>query len=115
MKITAIESVLLRVPTPKPIALEFPHQGLVVALIHTDQGLTGLGYSLASPTMTQVYGPHVEGHRLAGWGGAGGSLVLNDLDARMTVAFSGTISSASAHARTWTGSGTRPAAAAAPT
>src|SRR6266581_5304352 len=47
MKITAIESMLLRVPTPKPISLEFPQQGLVVALIHTDQGLTGLGYSLA--------------------------------------------------------------------
>ncbi|MBM3220152.1 MAG: mandelate racemase/muconate lactonizing enzyme family protein [Candidatus Rokubacteria bacterium] len=47
MKITAVESMLLRVPTPKPIALEFPQQGLVTTLIHTDQGVTGLGYSLA--------------------------------------------------------------------
>jgi CubicO group peptidase (beta-lactamase class C family) len=47
----------------------------------------GLGYSLASPWVTQVYGPRVEGHRLAAWGGSGGSFVMNDLDARMTVAF----------------------------
>jgi L-alanine-DL-glutamate epimerase-like enolase superfamily enzyme len=47
MKITAIDSFVLRIPTPKPIALEFPEHRLVVANIHTDQGLTGLGYSLA--------------------------------------------------------------------
>lgn len=47
MKVTAIESLVLRVPTPKPIALDYPEQGLVVAEIRTDEGLTGLGYSLA--------------------------------------------------------------------
>jgi D-arabinonate dehydratase len=47
MKITAIESFLLRVPTPHPIALEFAEHKLVIANIHTDEGLTGLGYSLA--------------------------------------------------------------------
>lgn len=47
MKVTAVESFVLRVPTPKPIALEYPEQKLVVALIRTDEGLTGLGYSLA--------------------------------------------------------------------
>jgi CubicO group peptidase (beta-lactamase class C family) len=47
----------------------------------------GLGYALASPAMTTIYGPHVEGHRLAAWGGSGGSFVMNDLDARMTVAY----------------------------
>src|SRR6266403_5416296 len=47
MKITAIDSFVLRVPNPKPIALEFPEQKLVVATIATDEGLTGLGYSLA--------------------------------------------------------------------
>ena len=47
----------------------------------------GLGYSLASPAVTQVYGPSVDGHRLAFWGGSGGSFVMNDLDERMTVAF----------------------------
>lgn len=47
MKVTAIESLVLRVPTPKPIALDYPEHGLVVAEIRTDEGLTGLGYSLA--------------------------------------------------------------------
>src|SRR5215216_5947065 len=47
MKITAIDSFILRVPNQKPIALEFPEQKLVVALIRTDDGATGLGYSLA--------------------------------------------------------------------
>ncbi len=47
MKVTAIESLVLRVPTPKPIALEFPEHKLVVATIQTDEGLSGLGYSLA--------------------------------------------------------------------
>jgi CubicO group peptidase (beta-lactamase class C family) len=47
----------------------------------------GLGYSLVTPAFTGIYGPHFEGRRLAFWGGAGGSFILNDLDARMTVAF----------------------------
>ncbi|MFQ5955382.1 MAG: mandelate racemase/muconate lactonizing enzyme family protein, partial [Kiloniellales bacterium] len=38
---------VLRIPTVEPIALEFPEHRLVVALLHTDQGLTGLGYTLA--------------------------------------------------------------------
>src|SRR5262249_51142998 len=47
----------------------------------------GLGYSLASPAVTRTYGPRVDGHRLALWGGSGGSFVMNDLDEQMTVAF----------------------------
>lgn len=47
MKVTSIDSFVLRIPTPKPIALEFPEHRLVVARIRTDDGLTGLGYSLA--------------------------------------------------------------------
>jgi L-alanine-DL-glutamate epimerase-like enolase superfamily enzyme len=46
VKITGIDSVILRVPTPKPIALEFPVHRLVAATIRTDAGLEGLGYSL---------------------------------------------------------------------
>ena len=46
MKITAIDSCVLTVPTPKPMSLEFPHHKLVVAEIATDQGIKGLGYSL---------------------------------------------------------------------
>jgi len=47
MKVTGVESAVLTVPTAKPIALEFPHHKLVVAQIATDEGVGGLGYSLA--------------------------------------------------------------------
>jgi L-alanine-DL-glutamate epimerase-like enolase superfamily enzyme len=47
MKVTRVESFVLRVPTVKPIALDYPEHHLVVARIHTDEGLPGLGYSLA--------------------------------------------------------------------
>src|SRR5262249_4193322 len=47
----------------------------------------GLGYCLDSDVIGGVYGPHVKGHRIAFWGGSGGSFVMNDLDRRMTVAY----------------------------
>jgi L-alanine-DL-glutamate epimerase-like enolase superfamily enzyme len=47
MKIVAVDSAVLAVPTPKPIALEFREHRLVVAHVHTDEGVSGLGYSLA--------------------------------------------------------------------
>ena len=46
MKITAIESFVLTVPTPQPMARNYAHQKLVVADIATDGGARGLGYSL---------------------------------------------------------------------
>jgi L-alanine-DL-glutamate epimerase-like enolase superfamily enzyme len=46
MKIISIESYVLTVPTPKPMASEYPHHKLVVAEISTDDGPKGLGYSL---------------------------------------------------------------------
>src|SRR5215510_11560868 len=46
MKITAVDSVLLRIPTAKPIALSLPTHDLVVATIRTDEGVSGFGYSL---------------------------------------------------------------------
>ena len=46
MKITSIDSFVLAVPTPKPMALQYPHHKLVVAEIHTDEQIKGLGYSL---------------------------------------------------------------------
>ncbi|MGQ0653718.1 MAG: mandelate racemase/muconate lactonizing enzyme family protein [Betaproteobacteria bacterium] len=46
MKITAVETALLTVPTPKPMALQYPEHKIVVADIQTDEGLRGLGYSL---------------------------------------------------------------------
>jgi L-alanine-DL-glutamate epimerase-like enolase superfamily enzyme len=47
MKITGIESFVLGIPTRKPMALELPEHRMVVARIETDEGLEGLGYSLA--------------------------------------------------------------------
>jgi len=64
MKITAIDTCVLAVPTPRPMALEFPHHKLVVAQIATDEGLRGLGYSLV-------------------FGGGGAEAVLAYLDARL--------------------------------
>ena len=46
MKITGIRTSLLAVPTPKPMALQYPQHKIVVAEIDTDEGLQGLGYSL---------------------------------------------------------------------
>jgi L-alanine-DL-glutamate epimerase-like enolase superfamily enzyme len=47
MKITAIDSFVLGIKTRKPMALELPEHRMIVANIQTDEGLTGLGYSLA--------------------------------------------------------------------
>jgi L-alanine-DL-glutamate epimerase-like enolase superfamily enzyme len=46
MKIASIDSFILTLPTPKPMALQYPQQKLVCAEIMTDEGLKGLGYSL---------------------------------------------------------------------
>ena len=46
MKITSIDTYVLTIPTPKPMALNYAAQKLVVAEISTDEGVTGLGYSL---------------------------------------------------------------------
>src|SRR5258706_2654703 len=64
MKITTLETCVLTVPTPHPMALEFPHHKLVVAEIMTDAGLRGLGYSLV-------------------FGGGGAEAVLTYLDTRL--------------------------------
>jgi len=64
MKITAIETCVLTVPTSKQMALEFPHHKLVVAEIATDEGIKGLGYSLV-------------------FGGGGAESVLTYLDTRL--------------------------------
>ena len=59
MKIRTIDTTILSVPTPKPIALEYPEHRLVVASIETDEGPSGLGYSLvfgaAGAESIQVY------------------------------------------------------------
>lgn len=47
----------------------------------------GLGFALQNPNIVEIYGPRVAGRRIATWGGSGGSIVFNDFDARMTVAY----------------------------
>ena len=47
MKVTGIDSYDLRIPTVKPVALEFAEHRVVAAVIHTDEGIDGLGYTLA--------------------------------------------------------------------
>jgi CubicO group peptidase (beta-lactamase class C family) len=47
----------------------------------------GLGYGLENPFISSQYRNRPAGRRIAFWGGAGGSIVVNDFDARMTVAF----------------------------
>ena len=46
MKISSIDSYILTIPTPEPMARNYAHQKLVVAEISTDEGVKGLGYSL---------------------------------------------------------------------
>jgi L-alanine-DL-glutamate epimerase-like enolase superfamily enzyme len=47
MKITGIDSVVLRIPPPRPMSLEFADHRMVAAFVSTDQGLEGFGYTLA--------------------------------------------------------------------
>jgi len=47
----------------------------------------GIGYAINSPMLQSIFGEHLGGRRVACWGGSGGSFVVNDLDARMSVAF----------------------------
>jgi L-alanine-DL-glutamate epimerase-like enolase superfamily enzyme len=70
MKITAIDTCLLSVPTPKPMALQYPEHKLVIADIATDEGLRGLGYSLV-------------------FNGGGAEAVLTYLDTRLKPALIG--------------------------
>ena len=70
MKIESIDSFILAIPTPKPMALQYPLQKLVVAQIATDEGVSGLGYSLV-------------------FGGGGAESVLAYLDTRLKPALIG--------------------------
>jgi CubicO group peptidase (beta-lactamase class C family) len=47
----------------------------------------GLGYAIEGPSVNAAFGNRTAGRRVALWGGSGGSLVVNDLDARMTIAY----------------------------
>jgi CubicO group peptidase (beta-lactamase class C family) len=47
----------------------------------------GLGFALENSATVEIYGPRIAGRRIATWGGSGGSIIFNDLDAHMTVAY----------------------------
>ena len=47
----------------------------------------GMGYGLGGPIFDSLYGNRFDGRRIAFWGGSGGSFVINDFDAHMTVAY----------------------------
>lgn len=47
----------------------------------------GMGFALNSDMISQLYNHALDGRELAYWGGSGGSLVVNDFGAKMTVAF----------------------------
>jgi L-alanine-DL-glutamate epimerase-like enolase superfamily enzyme len=46
MKITGIQVSTLNVPAPPPRNTYYPHNAYVVARIHTDEGIEGLGYTM---------------------------------------------------------------------
>lgn len=46
MKVTGLDTYDLRIPMVKPVSTEFPEHRLIVAMIRTDEGIDGLGYSL---------------------------------------------------------------------
>jgi L-alanine-DL-glutamate epimerase-like enolase superfamily enzyme len=47
MKITAVETAVLRLPTSAQMAREFPEHRMVTAIVRTDEGMSGFGYTLA--------------------------------------------------------------------
>lgn len=47
----------------------------------------GMGYGLNNSTISEIYEHRIDGRPLAFWGGSGGSIVVNDFDARMTIAY----------------------------
>src|SRR5262249_27595482 len=47
----------------------------------------GMGYAIGGAMVHALYGGRFDGRRIAMWGGSGGSMVINDFDARMTIAY----------------------------
>jgi hypothetical protein len=44
-------------------------------------------YALNNAVLAELTGHRFDGHRIAVWGGSGGSIAFNDLDERMTIAY----------------------------
>lgn len=62
-------------------------QGDKVDLVAEFPMTWGMGYGLNNPVVSELFGNCFKGRTMAFWGGSGGSIAFNDLDARMTVAF----------------------------
>ena len=77
----------VRLLSEKTCALAVQEQGSGMDLIMDAPLSWGMGYCTGSPLLEQLFGPRIVGHRIAFWGGGGGSMVVADLDARMTVAY----------------------------
>jgi Beta-lactamase len=74
----------VRLLSPKTIDRIFEVQSNTVDLVMGIQLRMGVGYGILP--MPQVL-PFLPEGRLASWGGAGGSLVIADVDRRMTFAY----------------------------
>jgi CubicO group peptidase (beta-lactamase class C family) len=46
-----------------------------------------LGFALSNPTIDSIVGNRIGNRRIAFWGGSGGSMAVNDFDARMTFGY----------------------------
>ena len=46
MKITAVDTCVLEIPTTHQMPLQYPRHRMVLAEVKTDEGINGLGYSL---------------------------------------------------------------------
>jgi CubicO group peptidase (beta-lactamase class C family) len=72
----------VRLLSPKTIDLVFEQQADGVDLVLGDRFRWGIGYCLGSPLI-----PYVPGGRTFFWGGWGGSMIVMDLDRRLTVSY----------------------------
>jgi CubicO group peptidase (beta-lactamase class C family) len=72
----------VRLLSPKTIDLVFDQQADGVDLVLEEPFRWGIGYALGSPVV-----PYVPAGRTCFWGGWGGSLVVMDLDRRLTISY----------------------------
>src|SRR5262249_61861296 len=73
----------LRLLSPKTIDLLFDEQARGIDLVLVDPRRFGIGYGL--PLAETI--PYIPDDRICFWGGWGGSVILMDLDRRMTVSY----------------------------
>jgi CubicO group peptidase (beta-lactamase class C family) len=72
----------VRLLSPKTIDLVFEQQAEGVDLVMGEPFRWGMGYCLGSPVI-----PYVPSGRTFFWGGWGGSMIVMDLDRRLTISY----------------------------